>query len=330
MELASRAKGQFLARMSHEIRTPIHGITGMTELLSSTELTVEQHQYLDSIRSSADLLLQVVNDILDFSKIESGRMDLEETPFDLRNVLERASDAVTLKAFGKGIELVVHFQPTAPTSLIGDPGRLQQVLVNLLNNAIKFTEKGQVLLRVRSESVQAETVTLEITVEDTGIGIAEDKLALIFESFRQSDDSTTRQYGGTGLGLPIASQLVGLMGGRIQVESKLGQGSRFQFSITCKRQGGQDSFESPSEWQDAPVLIIDDNPAARSALEEVRRDLGLASDDRGERRPGISSTRPGSSGGTAFPLGPARLFTPGRRWFHGGDGRSSHTGPTYP
>jgi two-component system sensor histidine kinase/response regulator len=273
-ELASQAKGRFLARMSHEIRTPLHSIAGMTDILSSTDLTIEQQRYLDTIRSSSDLLLQVVNDILDFSKIESGRLDLEEIPFELREVVERAGDAVALKAFGKGIELLVRLPPTTPTSLMGDPVRLQQVLVNLLNNAVKFTEKGQVLLQCRGESNQKETVTLDFMVEDTGIGIAEDKIDLIFESFRQSDDSTTRQYGGTGLGLSIAAQLVELMGGRIQIESKLNQGSRFQFSITCKH---QDTSDSPAlfKWQEVPALVIDDNAAACLALEEILESWGL-------------------------------------------------------
>ncbi len=274
-ELANRAKGQFLARMSHEIRTPLHGITGLTELLSSTELTVEQQQYLSAIRSSADLLLQVVNDILDFSKIESGRLDLEETPFDLRELVERASDAVALQANAKGVELVVHLSPAKPTTLLGDPGRLQQVLVNLLNNAVKFTDKGQVLLRVRAESEQPERVALTFAVEDTGIGIAEEKQVLIFEAFRQSDGSTTRQYGGTGLGLSIAEALVELMGGQIHVESKLNRGSRFQFSLTFRKQAALDTLESGYRWHDVRVLIVDDNDAARLALEEILGTWGL-------------------------------------------------------
>jgi two-component system, sensor histidine kinase and response regulator len=274
-ELANRAKGQFLARMSHEIRTPLHGITGLTELLASTSLTIEQREYLNMIRSSADLLLQVVNDILDFSKIESGRLELEEAPFDLGEIVERASDAVALRAFGKGLELVIHLSPAAPTALRGDPARLQQVLVNLLNNAVKFTEQGQVVLRVQVESEDAETVTFDIAVEDTGIGIAEEKQAVIFEAFRQSDGSTTRQHGGTGLGLSIAAQLVELMGGRIRVESKLHQGSRFQFALPFKKQGVPNHFAPPSEWQGVRALIVEDNALARLALAENLTAWGL-------------------------------------------------------
>jgi two-component system, sensor histidine kinase and response regulator len=268
-EMANRAKGQFLARMSHEIRTPLHGITGLTQVLSNTSLTMEQQQYVDMIRSSGDLLLQVVNEILDFSKIESGRLELEVTPFDLREVVEHAADAVALHAFEKGIELIVQITPPMTPVLIGDPGRLQQVLVNLLNNAVKFTIEGQVLLRVRAEPLEAQTTRVTLSVEDTGIGIAQEKLDLIFQAFRQSDDSTTRQYGGTGLGLAIASQLVELMGGRIEVESALNHGSRFQFSLTCTSQGPTAAAQSPSEWQALRVLIVDDNAAVRVAIEEM-------------------------------------------------------------
>jgi PAS domain S-box-containing protein len=269
-EEATVAKGEFLANMSHEVRTPMNAIIGMTDLALGTRLDARQRDYLKTVKESAEALLAIVNDILDVSKIEARRLVLDRAPFSVRDAVEDAVRLLAPRAHAKGLELACHIPPDLPDALVGDPGRLRQVLVNLVGNAIKFTEHGEVIVRVAAERVTAEEAVLRFTVADTGIGIPYDKQWQIFGAFVQADSSTTRRYGGTGLGLTISAQLVELMGGRIWIESEPGVGSQFHFiaQFGVQEQGAAAS-ESVEHLHDLRVLVVDDNASNRKILEEM-------------------------------------------------------------